>query len=49
MSERSGTADIYVIGTDGTGLIQITRGPTQDVSPAWSVDGNIYFVSNAGD
>ena len=48
VSNRDGTPDIYVVDVDGTDLMQITRGPTTDRSPAWSADGSIYFVSNAG-
>lgn len=41
--------DIYTIGVNGTGLRQVTFHAADDLSPAWSTDGNsIYFVSQRG-
>jgi hypothetical protein len=36
---------LYEIGTDGTGLRQLTFGPYHDVSPVYLPDGRIVFVS----
>jgi len=30
---------VYIVGIDGTGLRQLTRGPAVELSPAWSGDG----------
>ena len=38
--------DIYVIGVNGRGLIQVTADNQPDWQPRWSArDGRIYFVS----
>ncbi len=38
-SDRSGNADIWTIGIDGTGLRQITSDRAHDWAPRWSPDG----------
>lgn len=41
--------DIFAIKTDGSHLTQLTYHPGNDISPAWSPDGNyIYFISQRG-
>lgn len=41
--------DIYVAGTDGTELTQLTYHAADDFSPVWSRDGKyIYFISQRG-
>lgn len=41
--------DIYTVGVNGSGLRQVTFHAADDLSPAWSHDGNsIYFVSQRG-
>ena len=37
--------NLYEIGTDGTGLRQITTGPWDDVEPTYLPDGDIIFCS----
>ena len=42
----SGQSDIFVVNADGTGLINLTNSPGQDLEPVWSPDGSsIAFVS----
>ncbi len=44
-----GNTDIYVIGTDGNNLTQLTYHPGNDLSAVWSPDGtSIYFLSQRG-
>jgi len=44
-SVRDDSFHIYEIGTDGTGLRQITQGPYHDFSPVYLPDGRICFNS----
>ncbi|MDZ7343637.1 MAG: S9 family peptidase [candidate division KSB1 bacterium] len=38
--------DLWLVGTDGTGLRQLTTHPSSDFSPQWTPDGkSIYFLS----
>jgi Tol biopolymer transport system component len=47
MSQSDGNFEIYVVNTDGTGLVRVTRNPAEDAMPSFSHDGRkIYFVSN---
>jgi pSer/pThr/pTyr-binding forkhead associated (FHA) protein len=49
MSRRDGNWNIYVINSDGNGLLQLTDDPSEDGLPTWSPDGSaIAFVSNRG-
>jgi hypothetical protein len=46
MSNRDGNSEIYVINQDGSGLVNLTNNPADDVYPAWSPDGSrVAFVS----
>jgi Tol biopolymer transport system component len=45
-SDQSGTADIWIMDSDGQDLINITQHEAKDHSPAWSPDGEwIAFAS----
>ena len=39
VSNRKGTNDIWMSGTDGSGIIQVTSGPEDDREPRWTPDG----------
>ena len=42
-------ADIFLVGSDGSGLTQVTYHPGMDVSPVWASNGlDLYFVSQRG-
>lgn len=43
---RSPYYHLYEIKTDGTGLKQITKGPFDDIEPAYLPDGGIVFCSS---
>ncbi|GEM_PF-2591491 len=38
--------NLYVIHTDGTGLVALTDGARMAEEPTWGSDGRIYFASN---
>lgn len=38
-SNRTGTWQLWIINTDGTGLLRLTHSDGQDTSPVWSPDG----------
>ncbi len=41
-------ADVWVIGRDGTGRSKLTTGSFANLQPAWSPDGDVYFISDRG-
>lgn len=48
LANNKTTNDIYIINSDGNGLIQVTANDSDDKVPYWSNDNNIYFVSDRG-
>ena len=45
---RPTQADIWIIGSDGTGRSNLTHSPFANLEPVWAHDGTIYFSSNRG-
>jgi Tol biopolymer transport system component len=49
VSDLDGNAEIYLMNSDGTGLLRLTRNPAEDKSPHWTIDGrNVVFSSTRG-
>ncbi len=45
-SNRVGGSKLFIAGLDGTGLRQLTTGPSDDATPKWSPDGKqVVFAS----
>ena len=44
---KSNRYHIYVMKTDGTELKQLTQGDTIEGDPSWSINGEVFFYSNA--
>lgn len=42
------TSDIFVMDADGGNLTQLTTNDSSDMSPVWSSDGFVYFISDRG-
>jgi len=48
-SNTDGNSEIYIMNSDGTGLLRVTRNPAEDTAPQFSKDGTkIIFSSNRG-
>lgn len=46
LAANRGRTDLWLVGTDGTGLRQLTSHPSGDSSPQWAPDDkSIYFLS----
>jgi dipeptidyl aminopeptidase/acylaminoacyl peptidase len=46
LEANKGRTDLWLVGTDGKGLRQMTSDPAGDFNPCWSKDGKtIYFLS----
>jgi TolB protein len=41
-------ADVWVINRDGTGRAKLTTGDFANLQPAWSANGEVYFISDRG-
>jgi Tol biopolymer transport system component len=46
--EVDGNTDIWVVNSDGSGLLRLTDDPNTDQYPAWSPDGTTIAYDNAG-
>jgi len=44
--ERPTQADVWIVGADGSGRVNLTHSPFANLQPTWAADGRIYFVSN---
>ena len=45
-AKEKGNYDIWAMNLQGEGLTQLTFHPANDISPAWSPKGELYFCSN---
>jgi TolB protein len=45
ISNRTGAPDVFVVGADGSGLVQITRSPEPESAPQWSGKGDEVIFS----
>ena len=48
-SNADGNGEIYLINTDSSGLLRVTRDPATDTNPSWAPDGKrLIFCSDRG-
>lgn len=46
LEANRGRTDLWMVGTDGTGLVRLTSDPAADNNPRWTPDGqSVYFLS----
>ena len=48
-SNRDGTADIYVIAPDGSGLVRVTNSADRKGPPSWTSDGKVVYSTFVSD
>lgn len=48
-SSRDGNDEIYLMNSDGTGLVNLTNHPSFDAQPTWSPDGSKIAFTSARD
>ena len=47
ISTRDGNEEVYIVNSDGTGSLNLSKNPGMDDVPLWSPDGRkVAFVSN---
>jgi dipeptidyl aminopeptidase/acylaminoacyl peptidase len=50
LEANRGRTDLWLVGSDGTNLRQLTTHPEADTNPRWSPDGStVYFISSRSD
>ncbi len=50
LEANKGRTDLWLVGTDGTGLLQLTTHSEADSNPCWAPDGkSVYFISTRSD
>ncbi len=45
-TDRPTQSDVWVIGLDGTGRTNLTKGQFLNLYPEWAADGTVYFLSD---
>lgn len=45
-SNVTGNYDVWIMKVDGSSRTQLTTDKSEDVTPFWGADGNIYFASD---
>lgn len=45
-SGQSTAAGVWIVAADGSVNVNLTSGPSSDMSPWWGKDGRVYFVSD---
>ena len=43
-----GQQDVWIVNADGSGRHRLTDGNGSNLSPWWSPDGRVYFISDRG-
>ena len=46
--DRPAQADVWIVKADGSGRANLTGGHSVNLSPVWSSDNRVYFVSSRG-
>jgi TolB protein len=45
-SNQTSSAGVWIVTADGSVNVNLTSGPSSDMSPWWGKDGRVYFVSD---